>query len=92
MTSNVGSNRILDYAGDGGAGYAVMRATVLDELRRQFRPEFLNRVDEIVVFQALSEVQLERSSTFSWIGCAGGWRTGASSSISRTRPSGIWSK
>jgi len=60
MTSNVGSNRILDYAGDGGAGYAVMRATVLDELRRQFRPEFLNRVDEIVVFQALSEVQLEK--------------------------------
>ncbi len=60
MTSNVGSNRILDYAGDGGAGYAVMRATVLDELRRQFRPEFLNRVDEIVVFQALSEFQLEK--------------------------------
>ncbi len=60
MTSNIGSNRILDYAGEGGAGYAIMRATVLDELRRQFRPEFLNRVDEIVVFQALSETQLEK--------------------------------
>jgi ATP-dependent Clp protease ATP-binding subunit ClpB len=59
MTSNIGSTRILDYSGVGGAEYAVMRATVLDELRRHFRPEFLNRVDEIVVFQALSETQLE---------------------------------
>jgi ATP-dependent Clp protease ATP-binding subunit ClpB len=59
MTSNIGSTRILDYSGHGGAEYAVMRATVLDELRRHFRPEFLNRVDEIVVFQALSEEQLE---------------------------------
>ncbi|MBC5811151.1 MAG: ATP-dependent chaperone ClpB [Candidatus Eremiobacteraeota bacterium] len=60
MTSNIGSHRILDYQGSGGAGYAVMRATVLDELRRAFRPEFLNRVDEIVVFTALGEEQLER--------------------------------
>ncbi len=59
MTSNIGSNRILDFSGTGGVEYAVMRATVLDELRRHFRPEFLNRVDEIVVFTALSETQLE---------------------------------
>ena len=59
MTSNVGSHRILDYTGDfNGAEYAVMRATVLDELRQHFRPEFLNRVDEIIVFHALSEAQL----------------------------------
>ena len=59
MTSNIGSHRILDYSGDGsGADYAVMRATVLDELRRHFRPEFLNRVDETVVFTALTEVEL----------------------------------
>ena len=37
-----------------------MRATVLDELRRNFRPEFLNRVDEIVVFHALTEAELEQ--------------------------------
>jgi len=60
MTSNIGSTRILDYSGEGGVEYAVMRATVLDELRRHFRPEFLNRVDETVVFQALSTEQLER--------------------------------
>ncbi|MGH7707900.1 MAG: ATP-dependent chaperone ClpB [Vulcanimicrobiaceae bacterium] len=61
MTSNVGSARILDFKGPpDGADYAVMRATVLDEMRRHFRPEFLNRVDEIIVFQALGEDQLER--------------------------------
>ena len=59
MTSNIGSHRILDYKGDfSGAEYAIMRATVLDELRQHFRPEFLNRVDEIIVFHALSEEQL----------------------------------
>ena len=37
-----------------------MRATVLDELRQKFRPEFLNRIDEIVVFHALTEEQLKQ--------------------------------
>jgi ATP-dependent Clp protease ATP-binding subunit ClpB len=69
MTSNVGSHRILDFKGSfDGADYAIMRATVLDELRQHFRPEFLNRVDETIVFHALSEedllkivdIQLER--------------------------------
>lgn len=60
MTSNIGSHRILDYAGDqDGAGFAEMRVTVLEELRQHFRPEFLNRVDETVVFHALSEEQLK---------------------------------
>ncbi len=59
MTSNIGSHRILDYKGSlEGADYAVMRATVLDELRQHFRPEFLNRVDEIIVFHALTEDEL----------------------------------
>jgi ATP-dependent Clp protease ATP-binding subunit ClpB len=59
MTSNIGSHRILDYHGSfDGAEYAVMRATVLDELRQHFRPEFLNRVDEIIVFHALTEEEL----------------------------------
>ena len=61
MTSNIGSHRILDFKGSmDGADYAVMRATVLDELRQHFRPEFLNRVDEIIVFHALSEEELMR--------------------------------
>jgi ATP-dependent Clp protease ATP-binding subunit ClpB len=58
MTSNIGSHRILGFRGSSDADYTVMRATVLDELRQHFRPEFLNRVDELVVFKALSEEQL----------------------------------
>jgi ATP-dependent Clp protease ATP-binding subunit ClpB len=60
MTSNIGSHRILDYHGDSEAEFAVMRATVLDELRQAFRPEFLNRIDEIVVFHALTEPHLKQ--------------------------------
>ena len=59
MTSNIGSHRILDYKGQiGGAKEALMRATVMEELRAHFRPEFLNRVDEIIVFHALTEEEL----------------------------------
>ena len=55
MTSNVGSQRILQYQGSYvGEVFDRMKTAVLDELRRNFRPEFLNRVDEIVVFHALS--------------------------------------
>ena len=59
MTSNIGSHRILDYRGAyAGEGYERMKAAVLDELRHHFRPEFLNRLDEIIVFHALSEEHL----------------------------------
>lgn len=53
MTSNIGSQHIADYSG--GEGYERIRSTVLNELRNYFRPEFLNRVDEIVVFHSLSK-------------------------------------
>jgi ATP-dependent Clp protease ATP-binding subunit ClpB len=60
MTSNVGSQLILGYrGGDDTAAFETMRAEVLEALRRQFRPEFLNRVDEIVVFHSLSREQLK---------------------------------
>jgi ATP-dependent Clp protease ATP-binding subunit ClpB len=61
MTSNVGSQRILQYKGSFiGEVYDRMKQAVLEEMRRQFRPEFLNRVDEIIVFHALSEEHLEQ--------------------------------
>jgi ATP-dependent Clp protease ATP-binding subunit ClpB len=61
MTSNVGSQRILEYRGSfDGEGYERMKETVLDEMRRHFRPEFLNRVDEIIVFHALAEEHLKQ--------------------------------
>jgi ATP-dependent Clp protease ATP-binding subunit ClpB len=60
MTSNIGSPRILDYKGDFlGANYERMKVAVLEELRHHFRPEFLNRVDEVVVFHALTEEHLK---------------------------------
>ena len=55
MTSNIGSQRILQYKGTHiGEVYDRMKDAVLDELRKHFRPEFLNRVDEIIVFHALT--------------------------------------
>ncbi|HEX5605727.1 MAG TPA: ATP-dependent chaperone ClpB [Candidatus Binatia bacterium] len=69
MTSNVGSHLILAYrGGDDPESFQQMKNDVLDALRQQFRPEFLNRVDEIVVFHSLSrehlkeivEIQLQR--------------------------------
>jgi ATP-dependent Clp protease ATP-binding subunit ClpB len=61
MTSNVGSQRILDYHGGfGGEGYERMKEAVIEEMRHHFRPEFLNRVDEIIVFHALSEDHLKQ--------------------------------
>jgi ATP-dependent Clp protease ATP-binding subunit ClpB len=61
MTSNVGSHLILSYrGGDEPEAYERMRGEVLDALRQQFRPEFLNRVDEIVVFHSLTREQLKQ--------------------------------
>jgi ATP-dependent Clp protease ATP-binding subunit ClpB len=60
MTSNIGSHRILEYRGAfEGEEYRRMKDAVLGELRQAFRPEFLNRLDEIIVFHALSEEQLK---------------------------------
>ena len=60
MTSNIGSQRILQYKGSYiGEVYDRMKDAVLDEMRHHFRPEFLNRVDETIVFHALSEEHLK---------------------------------
>jgi ATP-dependent Clp protease ATP-binding subunit ClpB len=57
MTSNIASQLILGYRGQ---DYEKMKAECLDVLRRSFRPEFLNRVDEIVVFHPLAREQLRQ--------------------------------
>ncbi len=56
MTSNLGSQRIQGMAGE--ANYAAMKAAVLEDVREHFRPEFINRVDDIVVFHPLSAAQI----------------------------------
>jgi ATP-dependent Clp protease ATP-binding subunit ClpB len=61
MTSNIGSEIILGYRGGSDTeAYESMKRDVLDALRTHFRPEFLNRVDETVVFRGLSREDLRR--------------------------------
>jgi ATP-dependent Clp protease ATP-binding subunit ClpB len=66
MTSNIGSQHILDYQlkqeqapQDSEESYEKMKEDVLGALRQHFRPEFLNRIDETVVFHALTEEELK---------------------------------
>jgi len=56
MTSNLGSQMIQQMSGD---DYGVIKLAVMAEVKAQFRPEFVNRIDEIVVFHALSEENIE---------------------------------
>lgn len=65
MTSNVGAHEIQRDSGigfravvDERSDYEAMKAVVTEELKRTFRPEFLNRVDEMVVFHALNKVHI----------------------------------
>lgn len=53
MTSNIGSHEILDFQKSGSRDDEKMKATVMALLQKHFRPEFLNRVDETVVFHGL---------------------------------------
>ena len=56
MTSNAGSNQNTNSIGFGGT--RINQDKVMDSLKETFRPEFLNRVDEIVVFEQLNHEQL----------------------------------
>ncbi len=60
MTSNIGSATIIDYQESGRENYEVMKETVLAALRQTFKPEFLNRVDETIVFHALTREDLKK--------------------------------
>src|SRR5438046_846850 len=55
MTSNLGSQMIQQMSGD---DYGVIKLAVMAEVKTHFRPEFVNRIDEIVVFHALGESQI----------------------------------
>jgi len=60
MTSNVGSQLLMDGIDCAGAIPEAVRARVMEELRLSFKPEFLNRVDEIVLFKPLTPEELAR--------------------------------
>jgi ATP-dependent Clp protease ATP-binding subunit ClpB len=57
MTSNIGSEHILDVAGD-DSKYDLMRNKVMEGLRSHFRPEFLNRIDDLILFHALNRSEM----------------------------------
>ncbi|QZZ19466.1 ATP-dependent chaperone ClpB [Leptothermofonsia sichuanensis E412] len=59
MTSNIGSQFILDLAGD-DSRYDEMRSRVMEAMRTSFRPEFLNRIDEIIIFHGLQKDELRQ--------------------------------
>ncbi len=61
MTSNLGSQLIQEMAGnDGEAAYTQMKAAVLGVVQAHFRPEFINRLDELVVFHPLEKAQIRQ--------------------------------
>jgi ATP-dependent Clp protease ATP-binding subunit ClpB len=59
MTSNIGSDHILSVSGD-DSQYEEMRKRVTDALRNHFRPEFLNRVDDLIIFHTLNRNELRQ--------------------------------
>jgi ATP-dependent Clp protease ATP-binding subunit ClpB len=60
MTSNIGSQYLLDEISESGEIREGTRKTVMGELRKHFRPEFLNRVDDIVIFKPLSILEITK--------------------------------
>ena len=60
MTSNLGSHQIQELSGDGSAeAYTQMKAAVMGVVQAHFRPEFINRLDDIVVFHPLDKAQIK---------------------------------
>src|SRR5439155_17159652 len=60
MTSNIGSPYLIENANERGENSEDVRKRVLAEMRAQFRPEFLNRVDEIVLFKPLTLAEIKQ--------------------------------
>ncbi|MGQ7249695.1 ATP-dependent chaperone ClpB [Halomonas sp. V046] len=58
MTSNLGSDVIQHFAGD-EADYEIMKSAVMDVVGTHFRPELINRIDEVVVFHSLGQEQIQ---------------------------------
>lgn len=70
MTSNAGAGSIispkrLGFASEGNEkqDYEIMKRSVMEEVKRLFKPEFLNRIDEIIVFHALNKEQMKKIVT-----------------------------
>ena len=60
MTSNLGADRIQAFARKESGSFDELKDELMEMLRHNFRPEFINRIDEIIVFQALTQAQLKQ--------------------------------
>jgi ATP-dependent Clp protease ATP-binding subunit ClpB len=60
MTSNIGSRDIQEWAAEGGNSEGELHSRVMEQLRASFKPEFLNRVDDVIIFKSLGLEQLRR--------------------------------
>ena len=67
MTSNLGSHQIQAMAGE---PYSAVKAAVMEEVKNYFRPEFINRIDEVVVFHALDKAHIRSISRIQLQGLA----------------------
>jgi len=81
MTSNIGARDIVKgktigftMQQEGAMPYAAIKERVTGELKKLFRPEFLNRVDEVIVFHDLSLTQIEEDRRpYGSTGCVTSW-------------------
>ena len=65
MTSNIGSSRLIENINENGQITEDVKSEVENEMKKYFRPEFLNRIDDIVVFSPLSKAQIMQIITLS---------------------------
>ena len=94
MTSNIGAQEIarntpLGFAvsdDETGITYEDMKNRIMGELKKVFRPEFLNRIDDVIVFHKLRRTRSRRSSSSSCAASASRWRSASCSSSSRRTP------
>jgi len=93
MTSNLGSQLIQEIAGrgaDGEAAYTEMKAAVMAVVQAHFRPEFINRLDEIVVFRPLEKGRFARSRASRSPIWKSVWPSASCRCASATRPWTCW--
>ena len=58
MTSNMGAERIQQHAREQGESFEQLKEDMMEIVRHHLRPEFVNRIDEIIVFEALTKDQI----------------------------------
>ncbi len=88
MTSNLGSDFLAGL--EENESVEIARPLVMDAVRKHFRPEFLNRIDEIILFHRLGRAQMDCIVRSSWSAWSNAWPNAASTCRSTPRPCTGW--